>query len=106
VDFKTAVTSGKKSTDLQDPQEDLRTNGMSSGFREIRKWTLWRGRPPPKRKKKSFLSKSRICVITGHSRSYSPTVGRERGREVEKISKVWMTVRREREEKRRKLRRL
>jgi hypothetical protein len=31
-----------------------RANGMSSVFREIRKWTLWRGRSPPKRKKKSF----------------------------------------------------
>jgi hypothetical protein len=25
----------------------------SSGLRKIRKWTLWRGRPPPKRKKRS-----------------------------------------------------
>jgi hypothetical protein len=24
---------------------------MSSGFREMRKWTLWRSKPPPKRKK-------------------------------------------------------
>jgi hypothetical protein len=28
-----------------------RANEMSSGLREIRKWTLWRGRPHPKRKK-------------------------------------------------------
>jgi hypothetical protein len=26
--------------------------GTSSGLRKIRKWILWRGRPPPKRKKK------------------------------------------------------
>jgi hypothetical protein len=25
--------------------------GTSSGLRRIRKWVLWRGRPPPKRKK-------------------------------------------------------
>jgi hypothetical protein len=25
--------------------------GTSSGLRRIRKWALWRGRPPPKRKK-------------------------------------------------------
>jgi hypothetical protein len=26
-------------------------NGMSSGLRKIKNWTLWNGRPPPKRKK-------------------------------------------------------
>jgi hypothetical protein len=25
-------------------------NGMSNGLRKLRKWALWRGRPPPKRK--------------------------------------------------------
>jgi hypothetical protein len=29
-----------------------RAHGMSSGFRKIRKWTLWRGRPPPEGGKK------------------------------------------------------
>jgi hypothetical protein len=29
-----------------------RACGMSSGFRKIWKWTLWKGRPPPKRKRK------------------------------------------------------
>jgi hypothetical protein len=30
-----------------------RTLRISSVFLKIRKWTLWRGRPPPKRKKRS-----------------------------------------------------
>jgi hypothetical protein len=30
-----------------------RAVGISSRLRRIRNWTLWRGRPPPKRKKKS-----------------------------------------------------
>jgi hypothetical protein len=30
-----------------------RAPGMSSGLWKMRKWTLWRGRPPPKRKKRS-----------------------------------------------------
>jgi hypothetical protein len=29
-----------------------RANEMSSGLQKVRKWTLWRGRPPPKQKKK------------------------------------------------------
>jgi hypothetical protein len=28
-----------------------RTNGMFSGLRKVRNWTLWRGRPPSKRLK-------------------------------------------------------
>jgi hypothetical protein len=40
-----------------------RANGMSNGFRKIRKWMLWRGRPPPKRKKNlQIRSKSRANV--------------------------------------------
>jgi hypothetical protein len=45
-----------------------RANGMSSGFWKMRKWTLWRGWPPPKWKKKQHLRKK----TTGHSRSYDP----------------------------------
>jgi hypothetical protein len=33
--------------------------GTSSGLRKLRKWTLWRGRPPPKRKKSRVRGKSR-----------------------------------------------
>jgi hypothetical protein len=29
-----------------------RANGMSGELQKVRKWILWRGRPPPKRKKK------------------------------------------------------
>jgi hypothetical protein len=39
----------KKALDLEIVKQ---TNKMKSGFGEIRKWTLWRGRPPPKWKKK------------------------------------------------------
>jgi hypothetical protein len=40
----------KKTLDLEFVK---RARGMSSGLWKIRKWTLWRGRPPPKRKKRS-----------------------------------------------------
>jgi hypothetical protein len=49
MELKTAITSGKRRTDLQDPQEDPRAGireankRVSSGFRKMRKWTLWRG---------------------------------------------------------------
>jgi hypothetical protein len=36
--------------------------GNPSGLRRIRKWTLWRGRPPPKQKRDSAQSKSRANV--------------------------------------------
>jgi hypothetical protein len=29
-----------------------RTTGMSNGLQKVKDWALWRGRPPPKRKKK------------------------------------------------------
>jgi hypothetical protein len=44
-----AYKTVKKALDLEIVKQ---TNGMSSGFREIRKWALWRDRPPPKRKKR------------------------------------------------------
>jgi hypothetical protein len=37
---------------------------------EIKSWTLWRGRPPPKRKEEQKRSKSRKEGSTGHSRSF------------------------------------
>jgi hypothetical protein len=47
-----------------------RAVGISSRLRRVRKlrkWALWRGRPSPKRKKKTcrYRSKSRICGSTG-----------------------------------------
>jgi hypothetical protein len=38
-----------------EPEFVKQAHGMSSRFREIRKWTLWRGKPPRKRKKKSCM---------------------------------------------------
>jgi hypothetical protein len=49
--------------------------GTSRRLRRIRKWALWRGRPPPEPKKKESCkqNKSRICGCgsTGHSMSFS-----------------------------------
>jgi hypothetical protein len=57
-----------------------RANGMPSRFRKIRKWTLWRGRPPPNKKRDRARSRNQICGSTGHSKSYGPPWEREKRR--------------------------
>jgi hypothetical protein len=39
-----------------------RACGLSSGFRKMRKWTLWRGRPSPKRNKKEGKKKKKLQI--------------------------------------------
>jgi hypothetical protein len=57
--------------------------GISSRLRRIINWTLWRGRPPLKRKKtrSNTQSTSRICGRISHSMSYSPPLLWKRERE-------------------------
>jgi hypothetical protein len=56
--------------------------GNSSGLQRRMDWTLWRGWPPPKRKKQQHLSrKSRIWGSTSHSRSYGPHCCKREGGE-------------------------
>jgi hypothetical protein len=58
VELRTAVTSGKRKTNLQDPQEDPRAGIYDEASKQdvqrvtkMRNQTGWRVRPPPKRKK-------------------------------------------------------
>jgi hypothetical protein len=55
------TTSGiyKRPIVLETAKQIVRT---PSGLQKMRKWTLWRGRPPPKRKKSRVRSKSRDNV--------------------------------------------
>jgi hypothetical protein len=88
---KTAKSIGGRSRRLQPRLKTMRNSG-NEVFRKIKRLvtakriarspvalqriktrTLWRGRPPPKGKKKQRQSKeSRMWGSTGHSRSYCP----------------------------------
>jgi hypothetical protein len=50
-------------------------NGTSSGFQKMRKWTLQRGRPNQRERKKidHAQSRSQKCGSTGHSGQFWPT---------------------------------
>jgi hypothetical protein len=63
-----------------------RAAGSSAAVRKIKKWILWRGRPPPKQKRSRKRKSSQISGSTGHSRSYGPH-WRERKREREGMRK-------------------
>jgi hypothetical protein len=90
--------------------------GTPSGLRKIRKWTLWRGRPPPKRKKEFVYGvRAGQCGRTGHSMSNSPTFVCERerkkktlddriGKREEKKKIICMIVLEERVEKKKTVR--
>jgi hypothetical protein len=72
----TAATSEEGEDIRQDLQEDLdikkRTVGSWTGLWKVSDWTLWRGGPPPKRKRDCTPSKSRRCRSTEHSRNVCP----------------------------------
>jgi hypothetical protein len=63
VELGTVITSGKKRTNLQDPQEDPGTGICEASKRDVQQvkrskhWTLWRGRPPLKQKKEQETEK-------------------------------------------------
>jgi hypothetical protein len=73
VELKTAVTSGKRRTDLQDPQEDPR-----AGIHEANKWDVQRVSeneemdlverlvPSKNEKRDCAWSRNRKCRSTGH----------------------------------------
>jgi hypothetical protein len=56
----------RKSTGLEIAKQIAR---LTVGLKRIEDWTLWRGRPPPKRKKKPCCyRRSRYCRSTGSQR--------------------------------------
>jgi hypothetical protein len=52
-----AYVAVKKNLELEFVKRACR---MFSGFRKINKWTLWRGTPPPKRKKNMHIQEEPV----------------------------------------------
>jgi hypothetical protein len=63
---------------------------ISSGLWRMMEWTLWRGRPPLRRRKRGYtLSKSQRCGSTNHSRSYGPPLERENKENLWIMVRTW-----------------
>jgi hypothetical protein len=66
MELGTAISPGKKRANLKIRKKTLelesmkQAKGMPSRLQRRKHWTLWRGRPPPKRKKKQHQGKKSL----------------------------------------------